>query len=260
MSTNVPTNSERLSQLEKENDELRNSIMELKRFVKQTMGSYVTPEVANQILEHNDTIGIDGERRLVTMLFTDLRDSTALSEQMEATDYIRLLNHYFWCMIQIVNSWQGNILDFVGDALVVVFGAPKENPDAARDALYSAVAMQRRMEAVNEWNAAQGYPSIQMGIGVHTGEAIVGTIGSKVRMKYDMIGRNVNLASRIEGFSKGGQILASTQTMEAARANGDLILEREEGSMWVSPKGIASDVLVHDVIGVNRLHIPEWWT
>ena len=253
MSTNVPTNSERLSQLEKENDELRNSIMELKRFVKQTMGSYVTPEVANQILEQNDTIGIDGERRLVTMLFTDLRDSTALSEQMEATDYIRLLNHYFWCMIQIVNSWQGNILDFVGDALVVVFGAPKENPDAARDALYSAGGS---VSVVYDWQVS--WERIYYIVDAYAGGTgfYVSPFGGRESEARCL----VNLASRIEGFSKGGQILASTQTMEAARANGDLILEREEGSMWVSPKGIASDVLVHDVIGVNRLHIPEWWT
>ncbi|MDO4797875.1 MAG: adenylate/guanylate cyclase domain-containing protein [Coriobacteriales bacterium] len=256
MSTNDAANSQHLQELEDENKELKSTIAGLQRFIRQTMGSYVTPEVANEILAQDGTIGIDGERRVVTMLFTDLRDSTALSEQMAASDYIRLLNHYFWEMIRIINSWQGNILDFVGDAIVVVFGAPKENPDSAHDALYSAVAMQRRMTAINEWNAEQGYPAIQMGIGVHTGEAIVGTIGSEVRMKYDMIGRNVNLASRIEGFSKGGQILASTQVVEAA---GDCVVEREEGAMWVSPKGIAGDVLVHDVIGINQLRIPEWW-
>lgn len=250
----MSSTEERLANLEEENRRLRAENQRMEAFIRQTMGSYVTSEVAEEILSKKSAISIDGERRRVTMLFTDLRNSTELSERMSATDYIRLLNHYFWDMILIADSWRGNILDFVGDAIVVVFGAPKENEDSARDAMYSAVAMQRRMVAINEWNEEQGYPSIQMGIGIHTGDAIVGTIGSQTRMKYDMIGRNVNLASRIEGFAKGGQILASTDAVEAA---GGCVVEREEGAMWVSPKGIHDDILVHDIVGVNNLRIPS---
>lgn len=250
------SDSERLRQLEEENKRLRQDLLAKDEFIRTIMGTYVTTEVAEEIMAHGSDIVAKGERRVVTMMFTDLRRSTELSERMDAADYIRLLNHYLDDMITIIDSWQGNILSFVGDAIVVVFGAPRKNDRAARSAVYSAVAMQRRMEAVNEWNACRGYPSIQMGIGIHTGEAIVGNIGSQVRMKYDMIGRNVNLAARIEGFTSGGQILMSTEALEAA---GDGVLEREEGSMWVRPKGISQDILVHDVVGIGRLRIPEWW-
>lgn len=244
----------RLAALERENEQLRQSVDTLKGFIRMRMGPYVTYEVLDEILQHEDNASIKGERRQVTMMFTDLRRSTELSERMSATDYIRLLNHYLTDMIEIIDAWQGNILGFVGDAIVVVFGAPRDNDDAAFQAIGSAVAMQRRMEAVNAWNHAQGYPSIQMGVGIHTGEAIVGCIGSETRMKYDMIGRNVNLASRIEGFTKGGQILVSTATLEAA---GPRVVERPEGSQWVRPKGIKEKVQLHEVVGFGRLRIPD---
>lgn len=244
----------RMKALEEENGQLRLSVNSLQSFIKNRMGPYVTYEVLEEIMRQSGDAAIEGERRVVTMLFTDIRRSTELSERMDAVDYIRLLNHYLGDMIDIIDAWQGNILGFVGDAIVAVFGAPRQNDEAATQAVGSAVAMQRRMLAVNEWNRKQGYPPIQMGIGIHTGEAILGCVGSQTRMKYDMIGRNVNLASRIEGFTKGGQILVSSQTLEAA---GDRVVQNPEGSMWVSPKGIQGKVLVHDVIGFGRLRVPE---
>lgn len=246
----------RMESLEAENQRLRQELAAKDEFIRSTMGSYMTTEVAEEIIARGDHKPLRGERRVVTMLFTDLRRSTELSERMEPTDYIRLLNHYLDDMIMIADSWQGNILSFVGDAIVIVFGAPRQIEAAPLSAMYCAVAMQRRMPAVNRWNEAQGYPAIQMGVGIHTGEAIVGSIGSSVRMKYDMIGRNVNLASRIEGFTKGGQILVSSEALQAA---GDLVIERPEGSLWVRPKGIRHETLLHDVIGVGDLRIPAWW-
>lgn len=252
----MSTTSERIQELEEENRRLKEALAERERFIRQTMGTYVTSEVAEEILLQEGRVGIAGERRKVTMMFTDLRHSTELSERMDATDYLRLLNHYFKGMIPLIDSWRGNILGFVGDAIVVVYGAPRQNEDAAEDAVFSAVAMQRWMVKVNEWNLSQGYPTIEMGIGIHTGEAIVGTIGSDVRMKYDMIGRNVNLASRIEGYTQGGQILVSDETLADA---GPLVVERPEGARWVRPKGITEKVRVHDVIGMGSLRIPRWW-
>lgn len=245
--------NERLAALEQENAQLRHSVDALKGFIRTRMGPYVTYEVLDELMRQEGSSAIEVERREVTMLFTDLRRSTELSESMNATDYIRLLNHYFTDMIDIVDAWQGNILGFVGDSIVAVFGAPKANDDAAFQAVGSAVAMQRRMDAINAWNHAQGYPRIEMGVGIHTGEAIVGCIGSETRMKYDMIGRNVNLTARIEGYTKGGQILVSTPTLEAA---GPLVVERPEGAQWVNPKGIQERVLLHDVIGFGSLRIP----
>lgn len=244
--------NKRIEELQQEIDRLKRVIAENDKEHRLLMGRYVTKEVMEQLASHSDAVVI-GERREVTMMFTDLRRSTELSETLGAEDYIRLLNHYLENMIFIADGWHGNILEFVGDAIVVLYGAPQENPDAARDAIYSAVAMQRHMEKINAWNRAQGYPEIEMGVGIHTGEAIVGCIGSEARMKYDMIGRNVNLASRIEGFTKGGQILITDETLAAA---GENVLLRDEGEMIVSPKGVRGKIRLHDVIGIGSLHIP----
>ena len=231
---------------------LKEQLRQRDDLIRQTFGRYLTDEVAEEILSHSADLKIGGERRVVTIMFTDLRQSTDLSERMAPMDFITMLNHYLGEMIEIINAWQGNILEFVGDAIVVVFGAPRPNEDSARDAVACAVAMQRRMKAVNEWNEAQGYPPIAMGIGIHTGEAVLGNIGSETRTKYDMIGRNVNLASRIEGFTEGGQILVSDETLAAA---GDRVAENEAGRRTVQPKGIHEDVVIHDVIGFGKMRI-----
>ena len=241
-----------LKQAEEEILQLKKELREKDQFIRRTLGQYLTDEVATEILQHQDHPAIRGERRTVTMLFTDLRRSTQLSEEMEPADFIRMLNHYFSEMIEIINAWQGNILEFVGDAIVAVFGAPRPNEDAASDAVSSAVAMQRRMPAINQWNRQQGFPDIEMGIGIHTGEAILGNIGSETRTKYDMIGRNVNLAARIESFTRGGQILVSGETLAAAA---DVAVENKDGAILVTPKGIREEVLLHDIIGAGTLRI-----
>lgn len=245
---------ERLRQAEEEISRLKETLTGREDFIRSTFGRYFTDEVLEEILEDSDSLKIGGERRVVAILFSDLRRSTELSELMEPSAFLRMLNHFFEEMIEIVNAWQGNILDFVGDAIVAVFGAPRVNEASARDAAACAVAMQRRMPAVNEWNREQGYPEISMGIGLHYGDAILGNVGSQTRTKYDMIGRNVNLASRIQGYTGGGQILASGELLEAA---GDQVKINEAGSMTVKPKGIQSDIVVCDVVGFGRQTIPE---
>lgn len=246
--------NDRLQQLEAENRSLKAALYQREEFIRCTFGRYLTDEVLEEILNSRNGLRVGGERREVTIMFSDLRNSTALSEQLEAVDFIRMLNHFLEEMIEIINAWQGNILDFVGDAIVVVFGAPRPNDSSARDAIACAVAMQRRMHAVNDWNREQGYPEISMGIGIHTGEAILGNIGSQTRMKYDMIGRNVNLASRIESYTRGGQILVSTETLNAA---GEMAKENEQRSFFVSPKGIQGEILLHDIVGFGHHSLPE---
>ena len=244
----------RLREAEKEVERLKSTLEHYNELIRNTIGPYITDEVLEDIVHHWGKIEIGGERRFVTMLFTDLRRSTELAEQMDPMDFIDMLNHYMCDMIEIINAWQGNILEFVGDAIVVVFGAPRVNEDSARDAVACAVAMQCRMPAVNAWNREKGYPEIAMGIGIHSGEAILGNIGSQTRRKYDMIGQNVNLASRIEGFTKGGQILVSTEALKAA---GELVIENREGSRWVKPKGVKNEIEIHEITGFGKRTIPE---
>lgn len=243
----------RIRQLEQENRELREALSKNEAFIRQVLGSYVTSEVAEEILGRSDALSIEAERRQVAMLFTDLIGSTEIAESMDAGDYVRLYDHYLTDMIAIIDAWQGNVLEFAGDGIVAVFGAPRPNDDAARCALCSAVAMQRHMGALNRWNEAHGYPALSVRMGVHVGEAIVGTIGSEARMKYDMIGRNVNLASRIMSAAAGGQILASTKAIEAA---GEDVAECRTNARWIRPKGFNEQVLVHEVLGVGNLRLP----
>ena len=246
------TQKEELAALQEENERLRRTLHERDVFIRRTFGRYLTDEVLEEILSGQLAIG--GERRTVSIMFCDLRRSTALSEQMDAADFIRMLNHYFSEMIEIINAWQGNILEFVGDEIVAVFGAPRTNELSARDAVACAVAMQRRMGAVNAWNRENSFPDIAMGIGLHTGEAILGNIGSETRTKYDMIGRNVNLAARAESYTAGGQILCTTECLNAA---GSAVILNPAGAMRVTPKGIQEPILLHDVIGYGRQHISE---
>lgn len=242
----------RIEELEQEVARLKRTIRDNEAEHRLTLGRYVTTEVMVELASSSDGV-IAGERREVTMMFADLRNSTELAEAMEPEAYIKLLNHYLEDMILIIDGWRGNILEFAGDGIVVVFGAPQKNPDAAREAVYSAVAMQRRMTKVNEWNQDRGYPCIQVGIGIHTGEAIVGCIGSETRMKYDVIGRNMNLASRVEGFAQGGQILVTDETLLAA---GNEVVVRGDVVALVHPKGMREPVRVHEVIGMGGLRIP----
>ena len=246
------TATENIRALQEENTRLREALRQRDVFIRETFGRYLTDEVLDEILSHQDTPAIGGERRVVSILFSDLRRSTELSEQMDAADFIRMLNHYFAEMIEIINAWQGNILEFVGDAIVAVFGAPRENEYAARDAAACAVAMQRRMTAINTWNREQGFPEVAMGIGLHTGEAILGSIGSETRMKYDMIGRNVNLASRVQSYTAGGQILATDEFLTAA---GDQVKVSEENTLWVTPKGIKGQIRLHSITGFGKQRI-----
>ena len=247
-----------LEKAEEENAEQKQQLATVDKLVldsvREIFGPYMTDEVLEDIVRHKGKVVIGGERRHVTMMFTDRRRSTELSEQMEPLQFIDMLNHYISEMIEIVNSWQGNILDFVGDAIVVVFGAPRINKDSARDAVACAVSMQRRMEAVNAWNRERGYPELAMGIGIHSGSAILGNIGSETRRKYDMIGRNVNLASRIEGYTEGGQILVSSECLRAA---GELVHENPDGRRKVRPKGIRKDIMIHEVVGFGKRSLAE---
>ena len=245
----------RLRELEEENRALKETLRMREEVIRNTFGRYLTDEVLEDILKHQSGPVASGELRCVTMMFADLRSSTALSEQMSPTDFIRMLNHFLEEMIEIINAWRGNILEFVGDAIVTVFGAPRPNEDAAQEAVACAVAMQRRMATVNDWNREQGYPPLSMGIGIHTGVAVLGTIGSETRSKYDMIGRNVNLASRIQGFTAGGQILISQETLAAA---GDKVRIAPSGDRLIQPKGISGDVLVHTVAGFGRSDVPGY--
>jgi len=167
-----------------------------------TLCRYVTREVAEQVLQNQGSLGLGGTRKKVTILFSDIRDFTTLSEKYPAEEIVNLLNDYFSSMIGSIFKYQGTLDKFIGDAVMAVFGTPIAHPDDPVRAVQTAIDMRRELWAFNERRVSQGKPAIETGIGLCDGEVVSGNIGSEQRMDYTVIGDAVNLASRLEGLSK----------------------------------------------------------
>jgi len=206
-------------QLKESRAQLVNLNQQLERrnqFIRETFGRYTSDDIVGVILDMPEGLKLGGEKRQVTLLMSDLRGFTALAERFEATQVVALLNHYLSAMVEIIHHNGGTIDEIIGDAILVIFGAPVAMPDAAQRAVRCALEMQMAMRGVNEHNFQMGWPEIEMGIGVHTGEVVVGNIGSTKRSKYGVVGRTVNLTARIESFTIGGQVLVSPALINAA--------------------------------------------
>jgi adenylate cyclase len=199
--------------------QLKNSYQELERrneFIRKVFGRYTSDEVVEALLDAPDGLKLGGEKRQVTILMSDLRGFTALAERLEATEVVSLLNHYLSAMVEVIQRNGGTIDEIIGDAILVLFGAPVALENDAQRAVLCALGMQRAMRAVNEKNVQNGWPEIEMGIALHTGEVIVGNIGSVKRSKYGVVGRTINTTARIESFTVGGQVIVSPTLIQAA--------------------------------------------
>lgn len=165
-------------------------------------------------------------------MIADLRGFTGISKLINPEDVVKMLNTYFGIMVDLIDQYQGTIIEILGDSLFVIFGAPKLMADRAQGAIACALAMQNAMDHVNEENRVQGLPELEMGIGLHDAEVIVGNIGSDKRVKYSAVGNGVNLTSRIEAYTVGGQILISESMRQQA---GEEV--RISAQMDIHPKG-----------------------
>ena len=196
-----------------------------------------------------------GDKRKITMMMADLRGFTSLSERLAPERVVAVLNRYLTTMVTIIKQYQGTIDEFIGDAVFVLFGAPVWQEDDAQRAVACAVQMQLAMASVNEQNKQEDLPEVEMGIGVHTGQVVVGNIGSSERMKYGVVGSHVNLTSRIQSYTTGGQILISETTRKEV---GPIL--RAGKQMEVKAKGIEQPVTLSEVLGIggpHRLFLPE---
>jgi adenylate cyclase len=184
-------------------------------FVKDTFGKYVTREIRDEILAGR--VGLEGEQREVTILFSDLRDFTPWVEATEPREVVRELNRYFAEMEAAVRRHGGLVLQFIGDEIEAVFGAPVPAADHARRAVGAALEMRARLEQFNAPRMAGGKTPLRHGIGVHTGTVLAGSIGGGERLSYALVGDAVNLASRIQDLTKtaGADILVSATTRAA---------------------------------------------
>ena len=187
------------------------------------LGRFLPEYVVKQMLENPDSFKLGGVSQKITVLFADIRGFTRLSEHAEPEKVVQLLNKYFSAMTDIIFAHGGTLDKYLGDGLMALFGAPTATPDDATNALNAAVAMQRRLIGINEDLSKEGLPEVAIGIGLHTGEAVVGYIGSERRSEYTAIGDTVNTASRLESNSQGGQILLSDAAKQAATCRYKLI-------------------------------------
>ena len=174
--------------------------------------------VVKQMLENPESFKLGGVNQTITVLFADIRGFTRISEHAPPEKIVNLLNKYFSAMTDIIFAHGGTLDKYLGDGLLALFGAPTTTPQDAGNALSAAVAMQRRIIGINLELREEGVPEIGVGIGLHTGEATVGYIGSERRSEYTAIGDTVNTGSRLESNSKGGEILISDATAKAARS------------------------------------------
>jgi adenylate cyclase len=213
--------------------------------IQNIFGRYVTKEVVEQLLSTPDGLRFGGERKEMTILCSDLRGFTALAERLPAEDIIRILTYYLGSMADVIIAHGGTVNMFLGDGILAYFGAPVPLVDHARRAIACALAMQAAMPAVNRTLEQWGYPALQMGIGLNTGEVVVGNVGSEQRAQYGAIGAAVNLAFRIESYTTGGVVLASDATLTRA-GTGVLLGERST----IFPKGSRGPQTICSVIGL----------
>ncbi|MBW1941696.1 MAG: hypothetical protein JRJ51_02545, partial [Deltaproteobacteria bacterium] len=219
---------------------------DMSALLKKMFGRYLSTEVMNAILKDPSSLELGGERRTVTIMMTDLRGFTALSERLEPEKVVQMLNAYFEVMVDIILKYHGTINEIIGDALLVIFGAPNEMPNRNAQAIASAIDMQNAMTEVNRQNRLNGLPELEMGIGLNEAEVIVGNIGSTKRSKYAVVGSGVNMASRIESYTVGGQVLISESVKREA---GDIL--RIDNRMDVLPKGAQAPLSIYDVGGIG---------
>jgi adenylate cyclase len=181
----------------------------------------------------------------VTLLFSDLRNFTRFSEQTRPEQVVQILNTHFDAMVKIITQHQGFVVDFLGDSLFAVFGAPERDPDHARQAVSCAIDMQLARRRMNCDLAGANIPLMEMGIGINSGPCVVGNMGSHMRIKYGVVGHAVNLASRLESFSVGGQVLISESTHQAVSDRFEVA-----GPLEAYGKGVESAIRLWEVRGV----------
>jgi adenylate cyclase len=195
--------------------------------IRKTFGRYLTDEVVANLLENAEGLKLGGERKKITILTSDLRG-------------------YLGYMANVITQYQGTIDEFMGDGILVLFGAPITRKDDSTRAIACAVEMQLAMEAVNTKIQQMGFPKLEMGIGINTAEVVVGNIGSEKRTKYGIIGDQVNLTYRIESYTVGGQIFASQSTINETSSIVKIIGHKE-----VQPKGVKQPIKIYEVGGIT---------
>ena len=212
--------------------------------IKESFGKYISEEVRDEIL--SGRVPLDGEMKRATMLFSDLRDFTPFVESTHPKQVVAIMNQYFTEMAKAIKDHQGLILQFVGDEIEAVFGAPVSYDDHPDMAIQAALDMQKRLTRLNEKLESENIRPLRHGIGVHTGAVLAGIIGSKERSSYALVGDTVNLASRIQGLTKEftSEIILSQTTHDLATGSYEM-----EQLPAIKVKGKSREVMIYKLLG-----------
>ncbi|MCG8635461.1 MAG: adenylate/guanylate cyclase domain-containing protein [Desulfobacterales bacterium] len=220
--------------------------LKLVNFIKETFGRYLSQKVVDEILTSPKVQQIGGSRKTVTVLMSDLRGFTSLSEDRDPETMVQLLNRYLGKMSKIILRYDGIIDEIIGDAILAVFGAPDSHGNDPERAVACAIEMQNCLADLNREITASGALPLEMGIGINTGQVIVGNIGSELRMKYGIVGDTVNRASRIESNSIGGQVLIGRTTFDLVK---DYVTSLPPRNMMM--KGLKKPLVFYSVTAIN---------
>src|SRR5215470_13956969 len=224
-------------------------------FIRDTFGRYLSPDVVEELLDSPKGLQMGGELREITLLVSDLRGFTSLAARLAPPEVIAILNRYFERMVDVIAHYRGTVDELQGDGMLTFFGAPLAVPDDPERAVACALEMQLALLAFNAEQRELHLPELAMGIGLNTGEVIVGNIGSLKRSKYGAVGSAINTAYRIESHTVGGQILLSPSTYERVQA-----LVQVRSTMQSQFKGIDHPVTLYEVSGIGgsyQVALPE---
>ena len=221
-----------------------------KEKIKQAMGKYLSQDIMKNVVQNIDDIKLGGKRATVTVLFADIRGFTSMSEKMTAEEVSNILNEYFTEIEPIITSYNGVINKFIGDAVMAIFGEPTQDINHPVNAVKCAYAMLKKVDELRDKWLFEGKPKIEIGIGINTGEAFVGNIGSEKRLEYTVIGDTVNLASRIESYNKvyHTNFLISSSTYSYVSSIADVIKISD-----VTIRGKSKKMDIYEVLRINDL-------
>ncbi len=223
-----------------------NMVVERKsRFYRKAFSTYVPPQVVEEIIREPERLSLGGEKREITVLFADIRDFTSLAESMEPERLVTLLHEYLTPLTEILFRERGTLDKYIGDAIMAIFNAPHRLDDHAHRACRVAIEMTGKISELGRVWQGQGYPALKMGVGINTGEAVVGNMGTELRFDYTAMGDTVNLASRLEGMNRlyGTGIIVSQATFEKTKED---FLFRELDLVRV--KGKRRPVRIHELL------------
>ena len=179
---------------------------------------YISNDVVQKIVDNPSNKLIEGRRYTATVLVSDVRGFTALSQTMKPEDLIDMLNHYYGAITDIIYSFGGVVTEFLGDGILCVFGAPRTMDSHADAAVCAALTIQKKTKEINEWNIEHGYPKLQTGVGINSGTMVLGSLGNEKHAKYTAVGQTVDRAFEIESCSIGGQVLVSSSCLRSIKS------------------------------------------